>query len=274
MLGKLIKHEFVATWKYFLLIDAITIVVGLFAGIIGYSVAGRMNDLPETVIILLVLCLTGYIFAMISVTILTTVYNVVHYYKSLYTSQGYLTFTLPTTTTKILSAKMLVAFIWQIVCCLCVTISVSFLVGSFVIWGLQNGEIEIWEAFTEAYNEFMNLFGLSGVFLASRYIFSLLMQIIMNLMMFFFAITIGQLWQKHKILASVVAYFVIRFVFGIVSFIVNLFSGSLSILLVNDTDPGRYFSHTTLVSLILSIVVTVGMYIASIMITDKKLNLD
>ncbi len=274
MLGKLIKHEFVATWKYFLLIDAITLIVGVVAGIIGFSVAGNIDNLPETLAILLVVCLTGYIFGLVSVTVLTTAYNVVHYYKSLYTSQGYLTFTLPATTAEILSAKMIVAFIWQIVCALCVTISVAFLVSAFVFWGLWHGDVSVWETICEGFNEFMEVFGMSGVFALIRYILAVLIQIIMNLMIFFMAISIGQLWQKHKVASSVLFYFVIRFVLGIVTFFVNLFSGSLSILLLDNADPGRYFSHTTLVSLIMSLVFSIGMYITCIMITDKNLNLD
>ena len=168
---------------------------------------------------------------------------------------------------------MLVSIIWQLLCCLCVTISVSFLIGSFVLWATIHGNVNIWEVLTEVYTEFMDTFGLSGVFAGIRYILSLFFQLIMQLIMFFMAITIGQLWAKHKILGSVIFYFVIRFILGILTFIVNLFTGSLNILFA-DANPARYFSHTTMVSLIVSLVVSVGMYIACIMITDRKLNLD
>ncbi len=274
MLGKLIKHEFVATWKYFLLIDAITLIVGLVAGFITFGISGNFDNLPETLIIMLILCLTAYVFALVSVTVLTTAYNVVHYYKSLYTSQGYLTFTLPATTAEVLSAKMIVAFIWQIICALCVAISVVFLFGGFFFWSVFQGDVSILETITEIFNEFMETFGLSGVFALVRYIFAVIVQIIMNLMIFFMAISIGQLWQKHKILSSVLFYFVIRFVLGIATFIINLLTGSLTMLLLESADPARYFSHTTMISLIISLVFSIGMYIACIMITDKNLNLD
>ena len=54
MLGKLIKHEFVATWKYFFLIDAITLFVGLVAGFITFGISGNFDNLPDTLVIMLI----------------------------------------------------------------------------------------------------------------------------------------------------------------------------------------------------------------------------
>ncbi|WP_026495596.1 hypothetical protein [Butyrivibrio sp. WCD3002] len=274
MLGKLLKHEFKATWKYFLAIDAITIVLGIIAGIVGYAVAGKIDDFPPTLIILLTLGLVGYIFALVSASVLTTVFNVVHYYRSLYTAEGYLTFTLPATTTEILSAKMLVAVIWQVIMALSLATSVFFLAGSFFLYGTVHGAIDIQEFFGDFWYGIMEMLGIAGVFGTLRYIVSVIMSIVFNMLIFFFSISIGQLWQKHKILGSIIAFFVTRFVMGIFSFVVNMMSGAFGMLLQNDTDPGRYFSHTTVVSLLISVVASVVMYVASIWITDKKLNLD
>lgn len=274
MLGKLIKHEFIATWKYLLFINAVALVSGLLAAAVGYNASAYFDKLPEALQILLILGLVGYVFILFSATLLTTVCNVVRYYKSLYTTEGYLTFTLPATTTEILSAKMLVAIIWQVVTCICVLLSVMMLIGSFILYGVHSGTVNLATMLREFHDEFLATFGIIDALTTSFYIIKIIMQLILNLMIFFFAITLGQLWQQHKIIGSIIAYFCIRFIYGIFSFFMNLFSGSLSILFSSMADPGRYFSHTTNVALIISIVVSVAMYIGCIVITDKKLNLD
>ncbi|WP_026523981.1 hypothetical protein [Butyrivibrio sp. MB2005] len=274
MLGKLIKHEFKATWKYFVAIDAIAIVVGFIAAIVGYGVAGNIDDLPATMIILLSLGLAGYVFALVSAAVLTTVLNVVRYYRSLYTAEGYLTFTLPATTTEILSAKMLVAIIWQFIMALSLFISISLLVGSFLLYGSIHDLFDIQEFLDGVVYSFMEMLGIIGFWGTLRYLFNVLMTIVFNMLIFFFAISIGQLWQKHKILGSIIAFFTTRFVMGIFGFAVNMMSGAFSMLYDSATDPGKYFSHTTIVSLFISVVASVIMYVASIWITDKKLNLD
>ena len=274
MLNKLIKHEFKATWKYFLAINVAALILGLIAGLIGYNVAGNYDDLPTTVVVLLWLSLVGYLFALAAAAILTTICNVVRYYRSLYTAQGYLTFTLPATTTEILSAKMIVAFIWQILMSICIVLSLMFLAGGFMIYGLQNNPEDILEFFDDFFSGFSDLMGIVGVAGVIRYIFNMILSIMVSLMMYFFAISIGQLWQKHKILGSVLAFFGIRFLYGTASSIISLLTGSFRLMIVESSDPGKFFSHTTIVSLVISLVAIIGMYIGSILITDKKLNLD
>ena len=274
MLGKIMKHEFKATWKYFLAIDFLTLVIGFIAGIVGYIVSDNMDDIPTTLSILLIFALAGYVFAMIAATILTTVYNVYRYYHSLYTAEGYLTFTLPANTAQILSAKMLVAIFWQLIMSLCVALSVAFLIGSFFVFGWTHGPLDFQEFFRDFLDTCRDIMGIQQVFGFIVYVFAIIMQIIMNLMMFFFAISIGQLWQKHKILGSIIAYFATRFSTGIFSLIVSIFSGSFTILFTEAYDPGRYFSHNNIVSLVLSVILVVIMYVSCLLVTDKKLNLD
>ena len=273
MLGKIMKHDFRATWRYFLLIDVVTLAVGVIAAIVGYSVAGVMDDLSETMGILLFFCGLAFVFAMFSSAIVTTIYNVVHYYRSLYSAEGYLTFTLPATTTEILSAKMLTAVIWQTINSICIGISVLLLTGSFFVYGITHGEIDPQMFFKDFWETIFSILGMTGVGGMSCYIANLVLQVGLNIMIFFFAISIGQLWQKHKIPGAIVAFFGTRLVLGIVSFVVSLVSGSFDILFAAD-DPGKYFAHNTMMSLCINIVAIVGMYISCIYITDKKLNLD
>ena len=274
MLGKIMKHEFKATWKYFLLIDFVTLVIGVFAAIVTYGISGDISDLPETLYALLLLCLVGYIFSLFAAALLTTLYNVYRYYRSLYSSEGYLTFTLPASTIEIVSAKMLVAFIWQFLMTVCISLSVLLFFGGFFIYGTIHGSIDIQNFMHDLWDTVAGIFGFAGITTSVSYILNMFLQLITRMLTFFFAITLGQLWNKHKILGSVIAYFACTIVMGIFSFIVNIFTGSFSMIFSYDYDPSKYFTRATLSGLFISIVVSVIMYVGCIVITDKKLNLD
>lgn len=274
MLGKLIKYEFKASWKYILAIDIITVVIGLFAFFISYNVSDIIDNLNSALVIILMLCLVGYMFSLIAATLLTTIYNVVHYYKSLYSSEGYLTFTLPATTGQILSAKMLVSIFWQIATSICVGLSIFFLMAGFALYGAQHGTFDFLTSIDDVYSEFIKALGVSGVFSVIRYLINIFVSIACNLLVFFFAISLGQLWSKHKVLGSILCFFGTRFALGIVSFVSSMLSGTFSTLFMSDYDPAKYFARSTTVSLLVSIFVSAILYTGCIVITDRKLNLD
>ena len=271
MLGKLIKHEFVATWKIFTLIDVVCLIAGVIVGIFMYNFP-YLENLPEALSILLGMGFVGYIILLISVCVLSLVYVVVRYYKSLYTSEGYLTFTLPATVTEILSAKMLVGFIWQVINYLCVFLSGCLAFGGFILWGIRSSDI-ILQDVVESFGDVMNeIFGIGWSPMLLVYILFLLVGIITNLLTFYFSISLGQLWQQHKVLGSIIFYFVVRFVIGLLGTFISIGSGSFNILFTATTAD--YFTHIMWSGLVLNIILSVVMYFGCIFITNKKLNLD
>ncbi|WP_408070672.1 hypothetical protein [Butyrivibrio sp. JL13D10] len=274
MLGKLIKHEFIATWKNILLIDLITVIVGILASLVGFAIVGNIDDLPVVLQMFLFFGALGFAFLMLSAYLLTMVCNVVRYYRSLYTAEGYLTFTLPATTTQILTSKVLVAVIWQILTTICIAFSVTLLVWNLLFWSAVNEGRDmslILQSFSE---NFSAAFGGANFFVLLLYLIKGVMQIILSLMLFFFAISIGQLSAKHKVAGAVAAYFCIRIIYGFISFGINIMTGTFSMLFSFGIDPGNYFLRASNTALVISIVAVILMFIANIYITNNKLNLD
>lgn len=272
MLGKLIKHEFIATWKIFLLLNIVAVVAGGFAGIVCANVP-NLEHAPDALAILLSMGLIGYIFLLVAIAVLCTAYLVVRYYRSLYTSEGYLTFTLPATTTEILSAKMLVSFIWDLITTICIGISVGlFMLGLSTLMA-RTGGYTFGEFFGEIFEFAYDTFGFEQGIVAAGYIAESMFSMILTMMTFFFAISLGQLWQQHKILGSVIFYFVIRFVTGIITAFINVGTGTFS-LLFTAGDSADFLARNMWLSLGLSVVLSIVMYFGCIFVTDRKLNLD
>ena len=103
MLGKLIKNDFIATAHSMLGIYGATFVVAVAA---AFSYAFNSPAFIQAVITLILLVLS---FAILIIPI----FQLLSYFnKSLYSNQGYLSYTLPVTSENLLLSKAIVSFSW------------------------------------------------------------------------------------------------------------------------------------------------------------------
>lgn len=105
MFGKLIKHEIRHSARYNLVIYTVALAVTL---VMGLSLITGSTGLG------VVSCFAIYItgLATVMVTLVSVIKN---FYDTLYSRQGYLTLTLPVKSSTLLTAKVLVSFLWIIV---------------------------------------------------------------------------------------------------------------------------------------------------------------
>jgi len=106
LVGKLIKNEFKAGFHF---LCPIYIVVAIISALAFYTCSNAAKDLnsEQAVLPVLVLMLAGL--AVFAGTIITVIIN---FNKSMFKDQGYLTFTLPASSTQLLFAKAFSSFIW------------------------------------------------------------------------------------------------------------------------------------------------------------------
>lgn len=119
MLGKLLKHEFKHSARYVMAIyacTAATILVMLFAFLTKITWLG--------VVASVVLYFVG-----ILIVIMTLVSVIKNFYDTLYTNQGYLSFTLPVKCSTLLLSKVIVSFVWILasMAALALTFSIVYL---------------------------------------------------------------------------------------------------------------------------------------------------
>ncbi|MCL2653676.1 MAG: hypothetical protein FWD63_07840 [Propionibacteriaceae bacterium] len=198
MLSKLIKYEFKATARIFLLTYAVVVVLaGVNAALLslqpsGSSSLGMVYAGISTMMSLL------YGIAAFAAFLLTIVIIVVRFYRML-GDEGYLWFTLPVTPTQQIFGKLIPAIVWTIVTSVIALASVG-LVTYRVNWPSQLGPI--WRSLaSQGFNP--------GVWLVCGLVF-ILISLLVNVMLFYAAMAWGpNLIKSSRLGGSVVAYIII-----------------------------------------------------------------
>ena len=166
--------------------------------------------------------------AIIAASILVAFIIFQRFYKNLMCSEGYLTFTLPVTTSEILWSKLITAMIWTIISSVVIFICINI----FVLFGTaESGFFN-----TEVYREICKVIHEVNVTLGARIIWPILEFALLvfvatasSILQVYLALIIGGIVsQKHKILAAIGFYFVIQIAVSILSTIVQYFmAGSM-----------------------------------------------
>lgn len=210
MVRKLFKHEFLALARLFIPVYAIFIAMSVFGRVLQFFESDSM-----VYSIISTFSLIVYFVAVFAVILLTMIFCVIRFYKNLFTNEGYLTFTLPTTPTKLILVKLVTATAFEIATVLTVLFSLSILTMG------------------EAYSEIVKaavyllkiLEGHLGVHLW-LYIFEIIVALILatgtGLLLYYSCITVGQMFRKNRILAAVGVYFAYYIINQIISTIITI----------------------------------------------------
>lgn len=276
MLKKLVKHEFKNTSKIMLAIYALVAVVTLlgtisFAFMEKYENSDFAGYLGASILVL-------YVLSIFALFIVTYVYMCVHFYKTMYSDQGYLTHTLPVSPLANLHVKIGVSFCWLVCSCLVMLLSLLLL----LIGATQGEFFSIFTAENIALlnAEFAELdMTLGGII--TLMIVSTLLSCVSYLLMVFASISIGQLFNQNKIGFSIIAGIAIYFVQQIAGTLlvsIVMVSSSSSLLdtgVYVETDvPAMLWNQTIVSSLILSLIFCVALYVTCNIIVRKHINLD
>ncbi len=283
MLGKLIKHEWKAVWKFLTIVNVFMLCITI-VGVFGVTLLSRISiDDNPWMGLLIMLYVMLYIFGMVGVTYSTLIYLGIRFYKSMYSSEGYLTHTLPATSLQLISAKAIVAVIWSWIC------TIIMFAGIFLLGFCANaaaGSPIIFADLREGFqmlNEGIASTGLPVFVLVIEYGLIMILSSIASITVMYAAIALGQLFNKHRILSAVGIYFgflmvsqivgsVFGFMFGITSAITTVDGHSTT---MSVTERGQM---TVLLSsgllLLWTVILLVGSFLITYFVTKKKLNLE
>ncbi|MCI9676963.1 MAG: hypothetical protein HFH06_14630 [Lachnospiraceae bacterium] len=288
MLGKLLKHEWKSTWKVGGMMLLGLLLVSFFGWFSfqapvwqsmsdnGYYNGFTLWDLMSVGVLLL------YVIMLIGLNYGIMIYIGVHFYKTMYTDEGYLTHTLPVSKHEILVSKILIGGLWMLLVTIGVFLSVMGLVSSMFGAVMPEGYSwrELWDEM-QPYMGYMDdmfkdTFGMS---ITSYFILLAVMSVVQpfcTITILFGAISIGQLFTKHRVLMAIVSYVGIMIVANMLS---SMVQGAFSInqmarSLDDNAMLGRYMNVSLYFSVFLSIVEAIILYIVSHQITTKKLNME
>ncbi len=273
MLGKLLKHEFIATGRIMGALYAVVAVI--MAYVLGsYYISKDTATTGQMLGITVLLLISSCSF------ILTAVVMIVNFQRSLYGEQGYLSFTLPVKGSTLLFSKILASTVWFVAAFLC-------LMGSAAITYFVVKEDVIGD------ETFSTIESLLPMFLQGKSISTIVTSIVISMISYFlrfavitlemyFAISLANTrhFQKRYLLWTIIFTIVILFavekISGVISdnitFGLSIVGNEISVI-TNYDDLASGASFTDLVSIITYLIFGVGLYYATFYVMNKKVNI-
>lgn len=232
MLGKLLKHEFIATKRIYLPIYFVTVVLALVVNGFFTIESKFFNDGSSfSVITTIFIVLFTVIFVLVLICCLMsgTVISLYRFYKNVFTDEGYLTNTLPVKPISILVTKLITGIVWSIAG------AVVFILSIFLV------DFDLWKEIVKSINVSVvfDFLGDNVLFITSLALFSLI-SLIMTLSMAYMAVAIGNFAHNHKAALSIFVYFASITIFEIIV--------SVSLVLTDnnwDTSLTTFADHST-----------------------------
>ena len=289
MLGKLMKHEWKDTCKFggfmlvlifgFTVLGILTFQAPMWQGI-SDGVYRDENPFSSILNLMSILMLIGYAFSLFAIDLAMTVYLAIHFYKTMYTDQGYLTHTLPVKPGEIMFSKTLIGGIWKLIIMFAVILSVTVIlfvtaVTMVPLSSLLSGMGEMAEDLWNVLWALQKDFGLNFWFYPVYFAASFLLTPFITLIPIFGACSLGQLFAKQRVVMSVLIFFGIRMVSGMINGLIQMIFQF--IFLGNMADSKYYniiFQSGMSVGLFFSVGFTVVMYWLSYWVISRKLNLE
>ena len=248
---------------------------------LGFMLDGRVfrfsetegNDMALSAIFALTESLLGIGIVLLMVAINITVYVLIirRFYTSFFTDEAYLTFTLPVTMDCHLMIKIVSMLFWNIA-----ALVVTCLGALIIFGGLAVGYTE---QVQEAYYYFsyiietvqISLQGTSDN-LGTQLVVTVLngfTEYIFQSLLIYFSIALGcMLFKKHRLLGSILSFFVIN---TLESWVRTIFQ---SLLTGFGMSNGTVYLIQTIISIVLMIIGMIALYLGTRYILQKKLNLD
>lgn len=258
MLKKLIKHEFKATYRFYvpvyIALAALVALACIFLTVIDHF---DVNELFLSITLPLG-AIVGFL-AIVFTVLSPYIFICLRFYRSTATREGYLTFTLPASTNQILFSKFLVSFLWAVL-----TIAVT-LFALFVLCAV-------------GFDSEITFMAIRQILKSETFDFTTILSFIMgyinSILAIYASISLGKFVRDHRVIASIAFYAAIYTAQQIVSLVV-LIPVMIGTGIFSEGDTLNYSATgmLTIISLIISVVFSVIFYVISERILDRKLNL-
>ena len=269
MYSKLLKYDWRATRGILGLLCAISLGAALAGGgTMRYLIWASDYNREST--LLIVVNVMAMIACFLSICVCGAAGLFLHiwrFYKSRFTDEGFVTFTLPVTTHQILLSSLLNTVIGMVLLGLtiCLCIPLWLLVG---FSGVEGFFPALWKLLPQIPQMFSEIFRKEEM----KYFWAMLVNIpvgfLAEIVVLMLSVTIGSIIaRKHKILASVGCYYGINLVLSFVSSVC-----SLAMAFAAEANAGWIMGLFGSNSAIL-LIVAVGGYFLMHFLADKKLNL-
>ncbi len=275
MLGKLIRHEWKSTYRMGGLMLLITLMVTFLGWFSFQSPMWRQIGEDSSSVsfgpldFLSIIVLIMYVFMLVGIAYAIQIYLGIHFYKTMYTDQGYLTHTLPVGKHQLLGSKILVSGLWLLI------VYIAVLLSCMIVMGSMGGAVlpadtwsDFWKELSPVLREFFDLLDLNyGLYLVIL-ILSAIASPFVSVTIMFGAVTVGQLFNRARALMAILCYLGVCMVNGIIASVVQ------SLVAFSAWGSGAMMNASTYSSLAVQLAAAVLLYFASYQIITKRLNME
>lgn len=264
MLSKLLKHEFMATGRMMWVIYAAMASLSVGANFsIRYLSRGTSKILEALMIALLILWGLSLVIGMVA----TVVLMVRQFYKNLLTDEGYLMFTLPGTVHQLVLSKIITAAVWTVT-----SIAVLMLCGLIAAFNSS-----FFKDLTDLLRMLAEYNALNSTVILLEVVVVLFLSCAASCLQFYSAMSIGHGFTNHKILWSVVAYFIqytVLQILGVIVMVVLVGSaGSSDAAVATQLTPMKMTHLTMLITGGVELLLSAVFYVITVVNLQKRLNL-
>ncbi len=199
MVKKLLKHELESYMRILLPTNAILLIVAVVARIIQFFESDTVayNIVFGSSMFAVFMGIMACMFMAVAVA-------VIRFYKNFFTAEGYLTFTLPVTSTQHITVKLLGAVIFQL-------IAIFTAILALVIISAGDVLVEVIKAAVYLISRFFNSvpaeIAANFVFYAIEMLILLALSSVFGMLVYYTCISVGQMARKNRIFMAVLAYF-------------------------------------------------------------------
>ena len=221
MLGKLLKHEFRATGRIMLPVFAALVLVAALANLsIRLLDRGSIHNGFLNFVLIFITVIFGL--SLFAIFLVTLVLMVVRFHRNLLGDEGYLMHTLPVSVHGLVWSKMLVSLVWFIA-----TALILLLIGGITVM-IQNGTSLAELLRMIDWNKFRLMLAGAGIrggdltlALIETAVFGLLSFFTLCLH-FYAALAIGHIFNRDKIILSIVFFVAISFALSLLSTVLGI----------------------------------------------------
>ncbi len=264
MFGKLIKNEFRNIGKLMLLLNlgviAMHAIMLIFDSIenTGIFAGNILGNLYGTYVVI-------YIISMLAVNMVVFICFASRFYKKIYSTEGYLTHTLPVKKSQVVNSMLVSASLWTAITAV---VSMSYLV--FIA-------SRRFEVFNDEFFRILRNFEINGGTVTVM-VTATLIGMIAGYMLVFLSISIGQNWKSHPVLGSAAAYWAITGgmqIIGVMGMVAVAKSGLMEKVWIHEffDSPGDVIVTVGLIAIVLECIVFAIMYVINLMLMKRRLNL-
>ena len=267
MLGKLIGYETKAFGRIMLPLYGATLAFALFTGLsIRFLPESATSGLPGVLMFML------YGMLMMAIVIMTCVLSVTRFYKNLLGLEGYLMFSLPTSTASLIASKVISVLIWSALSS--ITALLSFALSVLGAGGIAPFR-DFFEIFT--YPEFLERLP-SAAGLTAMFLLLAVAGTAASIVRIYAGIAIGHQFNDHRILFSILALVAFNIVGTTVMSLlgsVGMYSGvfdSLSRIFEAGSTQALYAAQAGMLAFLLLQIAFFGAL--TWVLLDRRLNLE